>query len=234
MAKYVIADTHGCLITLKYLLEEKLTISKADSIFFLGDYIDRGLQSAQLIDYLINLINQGYKISCIRGNHEQMLLDAVERRSAYRDWMLNTGNLTLNSYIDLLGESFSFPNGIPQAHIDFFSEMPYYLEVDNFILVHGAINYHVSDPFKDTDYLLWSRSQAVPNDFMPGKTIVHGHTPVPLEYIKKCVSESNNRLISLDGGCVYHGRIAGGGYLVALQLDTMNLYWVENMEQTII
>lgn len=230
MSKYVIPDTHGCLFTLKHLLEVVIGISKSDSLFFLGDYIDRGIYSAQLVEYLIDLIDQGYQIQAVRGNHEQMLLDAMDSKFAYRDWMLNTGVLTLNSYKELLGETFSFPTNIPENHINFFSKMPYYIEEDKYILVHGAINYKANDPFSDKNTLLWSRSESVPNDFMPGRVIIHGHTPVPLDYIKSCISNPDSRLISLDGGCVYHGRILGAGYLVALELETMKLYWVEKIE----
>jgi serine/threonine protein phosphatase 1 len=230
LGTYIIPDTHGCLITLKCLLEEKIGISKDDHIYFLGDYIDRGLFSAQLVDYIINLKESGYHIHTIRGNHEQMLLDAIGNSSALNDWILNTGNLTLNSYKDFIGDSFLFPQGIPQKHLNFYNELPYYLLVDKYILVHGALNYKLSNPFSDKLTMLWNRSEAVPYDFMPDKVIIHGHTPVPLEYIKRTVSNSNSRLISLDGGCVYHGKIYGAGYLVALELESMKLFWVEKME----
>ena len=230
MSTYVIPDTHGCLITLMCLLEEKIGISHNDTLYFLGDYIDRGLYSAQLVEYLINLIEKGYKVNTIMGNHEQMLLDSINNVSDFKDWILNTGNLTLNSYKELFGESFSFPSGIPEKHFNFFNQMPYFLVVDKYILVHGALNYRLSNPFSDKLTLLWGRAESVPSDFMPGSVIIHGHTPVPLEYIRSTISNPSSRLISLDGGCVYHGKISGAGYLVALELETMKLFWVEKME----
>lgn len=229
MATYVIGDTHGCLFTLKYLLEEKIGIKKSDSIYFLGDYIDRGIHSAQLVDYIISLIDGGYNIHPVRGNHEQMLLDSFTSKSAYRDWMLNTGKLTLNSYIEFLGKSFRFPKDIPESHLRFFNQLPYYIKINKYILVHGALNFNAEDPFSDTLSMLWSRAEALPDDFLPKKVVIHGHTPVPLEEIKETVSSVNARLISLDGGCVYKGRFPGIGYLVALELNSKELFWVEKL-----
>jgi len=76
--RYVIADIHGCYKTLRYLVEEMISPSKSDYLFFLGDYIDRGPNSSGVIDYVIDLIDNGYKVFPLRGNHEENLLKAYE------------------------------------------------------------------------------------------------------------------------------------------------------------
>jgi serine/threonine protein phosphatase 1 len=230
LASFVIGDTHGCLKTLRHLLEEKLALTHNDSVYFLGDLIDRGQNSAQVITYILDLKQKGYNISSIRGNHEQMLLDAVDSKSGLKDWVLNTGNLTLNSYKKLFGHFFTFPEGIPNEHLNFFKNLPIYQIVGNSILVHGGLNYNANNPFEDHTTMLWSRPGAVPSYFMPDKIILHGHTPTPLDTIKQIVSNEKSRLIPLDGGCVYAGKYAGMGYLIALEIETMNLFWVEKME----
>jgi serine/threonine protein phosphatase 1 len=233
MATYVIPDTHGCLNTLRFLLEDKLLVSKGDSLYFLGDYIDRWHKGAHVVDYLVKLKDQGFSINALRGNHEQMLLDSILDPIAFKDWMLNTGGSTLKSYRDFLGSDFDFPFDIPDSHLQFYSDLPHHLMVDRFILTHGGINYKINDPFSDTTSLLWKRPEAVPSDFMPNSLFIHGHTPTPLDVIKEQVANPNARIISLDAGCVYAGRYNGVGYLVALEIETMKLSWVYNMDREI-
>jgi serine/threonine protein phosphatase 1 len=231
MATYVIPDTHGCFVTLKYLIEKKLDVSLTDNLYFLGDYIDRWHQGAQVVNYLINLKNQGFNVNTIRGNHEQMLLDSIFDPIAFKDWMLSTGGLTLKSYRDFIKKEFNFPYDLPDSHLHFYSELPYFLEIDRFVLTHGGINYKINNPFSDTTSLLWKRPEPVPSDFMPNRIFIHGHTPTPLNQIMQQVSNSENRIVSLDAGCVYAGRYNGVGYLTALDIETMQLFWVENMDK---
>ena len=231
MASYVISDTHGCLLTLRHLVEDLIAFSKNDSLFLLGDYIDRGPLSAQLLDYLISLTENGYQIFPLRGNHEQMLLDSMYSTSAYLLWLQNMGNETIASYKNLYGINFSFPQDIPKKHYTFLRSLPYYEIVNQkFLLVHGGINYYAKNPLEDTNALLWNRPVEVPTGFMPGHTIIHGHTPTPLRTILEKLEETEQRLIPLDAGCVYKGKIAGCGYLAALNLDEMSLLFCENID----
>ncbi len=59
--RWVVPDIHGCLKTLKSLLETRIELTRLDSIYFLGDYIDRGPDSKGVIDYIITLQNNNYK-----------------------------------------------------------------------------------------------------------------------------------------------------------------------------
>lgn len=230
MSTYIIPDTHGCLVTLKYLLEDKLAVNQGDKLYFLGDFIDRGPLSAQLVDYLLSLKDKGFSINSIKGNHEQMLLDSMVNKIDYKNWILNTGYLTIKSYRSILGEVFEFPNDVPDRHMYFYKNLPHYFEVGNYLLVHGGINYAAKEPLSDTKAMLWNRPESVPQDFMPGKTIIHGHTPTPLNEIKEAIQNPDNRLIPLDAGCVYAGTFDGIGYLVALELENMELHWVDKMD----
>lgn len=231
MSTYIIPDTHGCLITLRHLLEEEIGVSKDDTLYFLGDYIDRGLYSAQLVEYLINLKDNGYRLNCLRGNHEQLLLDAMKGIANFNIWMHNDGNATLKSYKEMLSIFFTFPNDLPDRHLLFFSKLPYHFEIGSkYLLVHGGFNYTIKNPFKDKEAMLWNRSQKYPKDFMPEKVIIHGHTTELLSTIESIVNNPESRLIPLDAGCVYGDIYKGLGYLVALELDTFKLFRVKKME----
>jgi serine/threonine protein phosphatase 1 len=97
MATYIIPDIHGCIKTLTYLFEEKLKISIGDRVFMLGDYIDRGPDSPGVVEYIIRLIESGYNINCLKGNHEQLLLDSIGDSMYYNLWMINAGEDSLKN-----------------------------------------------------------------------------------------------------------------------------------------
>lgn len=233
MATYIIPDIHGCYLTLRNLVESKLQVSKIDRLYFLGDYIDRGPSSAEVIEYLIRLEEEGYCIKFIKGNHEQMMLDAIVKRSSVNTWFLNNGFSTIESYrgiYDLKSDS-DYIDIIPKNHLEFLSSLPSYLVIDNkYVLVHGGLDFRLSDPFSEEFGMLWRRPEPVPDTFLPNKIIVYGHTPTALSNIIDCVNNRNSRLIGLDAGCVYKGRADGFGYLTALDVENWNLFWVENID----
>jgi len=234
MSTFIIPDIHGCLKTLTFLLEEKLKISPSDRIFMLGDYIDRGPESAGVIEYFIRLIETGYNINCIKGNHEQLLLDTIEGSSMYYNlWMLNSGDDTLISYS--LKYKMPYEEGnykcIPDKHIEFFKSLPAYLIVDGkYVLVHGGLDYRLKDPFSDEKSMMWKRPEHIPDTLVPGKKIFHGHTQISLETIKHRLNVPDVRLINLDAGCVYKGQGPGLGYLTAFNIEKWELIWVENID----
>ena len=76
--RWVVPDIHGHIKTLRALIEERIELQKSDSIYFLGDYIDRGPDSKGVIDYIMSLQSFGYDVHCIRGNHEDYCLRAWE------------------------------------------------------------------------------------------------------------------------------------------------------------
>ena len=77
--RYVITDIHGYYATFCELLDQ-IKLKKHDQLFLLGDFIDRGRQGKEVLDKVISLIDEGYAIYPLRGNHEEMLLDFPENR----------------------------------------------------------------------------------------------------------------------------------------------------------
>jgi serine/threonine protein phosphatase 1 len=214
MSKQIIAigDIHGCLHTLKALWK-KLEDHSDVLHLFIGDYIDRGPDSKGVVDFLIEKKDER-KCLFLRGNHEQMLLDALEKGDSY-NWMLNGGESTLKSY----GEDVRV-NEISEEHINFYKETLLYYESDNYFFVHAGAPPHQtleqskSDP-KAHQFFLWGRDHLNVSDTPWEKTVVFGHTPRSSP-IKK------NKMIGIDTGCVYN-RI-GFGKLTAVLLPDMTFF----------
>ena len=234
MATYIISDIHGCIQTLRMLIEGKLKVSLQDRLFFLGDYIDRGPDSSAVVEYIIGLMRSGYTISCLMGNHEQMMLDSVKGESELCLWQANSGQATIKSYVKMFGFDDDGHLGfLPKAHLDFFTSLKQYFIVDDkYILVHGGLNTTAANPLEDTEAMLWSRLDDAPNDFMQDYRRIHGHTPEALDVIADKLKQPNRRIFGLDAGCVYRGMLfPGTGYLVALALDKWELNFVECLDK---
>ena len=170
--RWVIPDIHGCLKTLKYLIENRINLSKDDSLYVLGDYIDRGKDSKGVIDYIISLQDSGYKIHCIRGNHEDYCIKAWEadqkrflfRSKIEKEWRKNGANRTLQSF------DAKRPRDINKFYIDWMKNTEYYIELDNCILVHAGFNFKIENPFEDKYSMLWLRDFKVDKNKTGGKT----------------------------------------------------------------
>src|ERR1043166_1837589 len=95
---FAIGDVHGCAKTLQKLLSEELHLEKDDDIYFLGDYIDRGPASKEVIDVILNLKNENFRIHTMRRNHEQMFIDSEKSIDHFYNWIKNGGMRTLESF----------------------------------------------------------------------------------------------------------------------------------------
>lgn len=232
MSTYIIPDIHGCVKTLRSLVEFRLNIEVSDSIYFLGDYIDRGSDSAGVVDYIIGLKESGIDVNCLMGNHEQMLINSVLGKADLNLWMINSGMGTLKSYGIKSKYRLNIFKSIPPPHLEFYKSLKHYFIIkDKYILVHGGINYNVENPFTDTESMLWNRPSPVPEHFMPGYIIIHGHTPTPIDTIINDIKLGNGRIFTLDAGCVYKGYYPGTGYLTALNLEKWKLDFVECIDK---
>jgi serine/threonine protein phosphatase 1 len=213
-----IGDIHGSIDPFCALIEKKIRISKEDRLVLLGDYIDRGYQSREVVDYIIDLQEQGYNIIPLRGNHESMLLDSLENEQSLYNWLLNGGYETLNSF------GIESVNELNTKYLRFFTDLPYYYIQDKFIFVHAGLNDDITDPFSDKYEMIWSRRERYINPVFEDKIIVHGHTPIPLSVCSEEVM-SHNSVINIDTGCVYN-EWGGYGHLSAIELFTMQLFSV--------
>jgi serine/threonine protein phosphatase 1 len=217
---FVIPDIHGCARTFKTLLHKVLMLRPDDNLYLLGDYIDRGPRSKELLDEIIRLRRSGYSVHTLRGNHEVMLLQSRESLSALRLWLINGGQATLESF------GAEDPGEIPYGYRNFLLGLNSHIILDNFVLVHACLNFEIPDPYADTEAMLWARTCNVNPERIGGRRIICGHTAISRDSVEE--SLTTNRIM-LDNGCVYKDS-PGLGSLTALELNSMKLYYQKNID----
>jgi serine/threonine protein phosphatase 1 len=217
---FAISDIHGCFRPFYELVVNIIRLTKSDKLILLGDYIDRGEHSKEVIDFIIDLRKEGFDIDALIGNHELMLIDAWNEPDLMHLWSLNGGLLTLQSFgIEDIRE-------IESHYLEFFNSLNYYLNLGNVIFVHAGFDDLAPDPFLDKQSMVWECRPFYQNALLSGKTIVHGHRPKTISYVKRLLGEKSP-VIPIDTGCVYN-REAGYGFLSALELNSMSLFSVAN------
>ena len=219
--RFVIGDIHGCKKTLEKMLFEVLKIEKQDDVYFLGDYIDRGPRIKETVDLLLDLKNAEYKLHFLMGNHEKMLINTYYGYQNTKLWYLNDGHRTLESF------GLKEIQELPAQYLYFFDNLKYYFEIEGFVLTHAGLNFDNENPYEDTYSMLWTRSKFVNKDKIGGRRLICGHTPHILNDIFNSLKEDK---IQLDGGCVYSKTHPGRGYLIGIDLDTLTLYPVLNVD----
>jgi serine/threonine protein phosphatase 1 len=212
----VIGDIHGCAAELKTLLN-KLPLTPESTVVFLGDYIDRGPDSRQVVETILTL--RGYcTVVTLLGNHEEMFLNFLkDRRSAAAGlFIYNGGGSTLASYADERGRY-----DIPELHIQFFRSLLLSYRAPGFFFVHAGVPDVDLESFDENRHrrdLLWIRKPFLQSRYRWSRLIVHGHSPV------KQV-EQHERRINMDTGCVYN-RV-----LSAIELPSRQIYNVSRQKE---
>jgi len=222
--RYAIGDVHGCCLTLRTMVEDLLRLEPDDTLFLLGDFIDRGPDSKGVLDYLLQLIrDRAYDIRPLMGNHEELCLKAAGGDSFARSiWYDNGGWGTLKGF------GVDRPEDIPKIYLDFMAAMPPVLVEPDYVFVHAGLDFTTIDPIRDSSsqVMLWSRSERVQPKNISGRTLLCGHTKTPFFAIRESLART---VICLDNGCYDKGHI-GYGSLVALNLDTRELLVKENCD----
>ncbi len=218
--RFVIPDIHGCGRTFRALLEEVIRPIPGDHLYFLGDYIDRGPRSGETLEMIMGLFEKGFRVNALRGNHEEMLLDSINSDFDLDLWLMNGGHATLES----IGAD--SPDMLPTRYLKFLEKLHYFIILDDFVLVHACLNFENDDPFADRKAMLWSRHCTVDEARIGNRRLISGHTPVSREIIEKSLHSSR---ILLDNGCVFRG-YPGLGALAALELNSMTLFFQENID----
>lgn len=213
---FAIGDIHGCFESFRELVENKIHFHVSDKLVLLGDYIDRGNQSKAVVDYIIKLQDKGFDIIPLMGNHESMLLDAIENGKRLSLWIYNGGSKTLESF------SIKSLKDLDHIYIDFFKSLPFYYSYKNFLFVHAGFNDETDNPFGDQYSMIWWCREKYLNPALIDKTIIHGHCLVTVTNCKERV-QANHQVIDIDTGCVFSDMV-GYGRLTALELNTMQLY----------
>lgn len=187
-----------------------------DTIVFLGDAIDRGPQSREVLNLMLELQDQCHVIA-IFGNHEQMLLDARDGQIPLHDWLIHGGAETLDSY----GRGAGLDK-VPQEHIDFLRSWCDYYETPGFFYAHG--NFLAEEKLADQpwEWLRWeSLRESTPARHCSGKTAILGHT-----------SNKRGQIINLGHLICIDTYCHGGGWLTALEPENGHV-WQANLSGTI-
>lgn len=215
---FAIGDIHGCVCTFRHLIYCVLKVRRGDTVYLLGDYIDRGPDSKGVIDEIIALQSAGHDIKPILGNHEDLLLKAVDSvgDDSYGAWMLNGGKATLRSY------GVSLPEDIPAAHLEFLRNLPPCRMTRRHIMVHAGLDFRQDNPLTETsrEFMLWERRSMFDSDKLAGRKLVTGHTIMDLDSIRGSLKSDH---IRLDNGCFYGRNHPDKGNLVALELNSGEL-----------
>lgn len=163
----VIGDVHGHYQGLMCLLEA-IAPAGDDQVYFLGDLIDRGPKSSQVIDFV-----KQHNYSCLLGNHEQMLLNILTNESVpvtlMQGWLHSGGQATLASYADA---------AIDPEHIDWIKSLPTYIDLGHVWLTHAGVD--PKKPLKEqtSEQFCWIRDEfhCTEQPYFKNKLIVVGHT----------------------------------------------------------
>src|ERR1039457_2707378 len=118
--RFVIGDIHGCSATLRRLVEEIIVLNRNDELYLLGDLIDRGPDTKGLLDFIFELSGQGFAVSSVRGNHEDMFLRSCNSRFEVALWGHNGGWATLKSF------GAAGPCDIPRYYREYLHSLPYF------------------------------------------------------------------------------------------------------------
>ncbi|MBV7441392.1 serine/threonine protein phosphatase [Weeksellaceae bacterium TAE3-ERU29] len=219
MNRYAISDIHGCFFSFREILN-KINFSKNDELYLLGDYINKGPRSKEVIDFIIELQNQGYKITTLRGNHEQILLDSINKRNRIEGLRETLDSFKINN-IRELGDKY----------INWFYNLKYFHETQDFIFVHAGFNFNKPNPLSSKRDMLWMREwyHAINYNWLKSKKIIHGHTPTTKNQIQKMLKNIHKiQVLAIDNGCVIQQQ--GYGSLCCLELNKLNLVFQENID----
>jgi serine/threonine protein phosphatase 1 len=210
---YAVSDIHGCAKLLANVFAAvDLHLSRAEPVrgalhVFLGDYIDRGPDSCQTIDMLIDR-SRRHECIFLKGNHEALLLDILGEAGGLETWKYYGGFQTLISYgiappmkpdpdeqKQLVSE---LVDKIPDSHRRFFDNLRPSFSCGDFFFSHAGVRPGVSLRRQREEDLLWIRDEFLESERDFGKFVVHGHTPVPSPDIR------SNR-INIDTGAYATG-----------------------------
>lgn len=206
-----IGDVHGhfdLVEALWLLISERARQSSCrhKTLIFVGDYVDRGPQSAALVDRLLQGF-EGFETVFLMGNHDETLVQFLSDPSVGEAWRNFGGLETLRSY----GVSHdpgrgwadtrnAFAMAMPQAHIRFFKNLKLHHTIGDYLFVHAGLRPHVRLEDQSTLDLLWIRDEFLESSANFGRIVVHGHTPEREPVVR------HNR-IGIDTGAYMSGKL---------------------------
>ncbi len=221
---YAIGDIHGRCDLLSELLD-KIDADAADLpsgtdiiVIFLGDYIDRGLQSRQVIDLLMSDRLQAYQTVFLMGNHEESLLRFREMPEFGREWARFGGGETLFSYGVQPPQGRArnaagawqpaweqFRENFPDEHLEFYQNMTHYITIGDYFFVHAGLRPDVAIKDQTVEDMLWIRDAFLSDQAPFPYLVVHGHSVTHTPFL-------DDRRMGLDTGAFSTGILSAGKF----------------------
>lgn len=232
MKTFVIGDVHGRRAQLRALLDMLPRSSTSDTLIFLGDLIDRGSDAPGVVSDVLELHRENpEKTVCLRGNHEQMMLDFIDEGATIWLAPVTGGSYTFQQYT---GKSLSIFSGddleeareeitksVPAQHLEFFRQTPYYHEDDYALYVHAGLDHGKHPRDMNPHDLLWSRDIDFYKNYR-GKPCLFGHTPTAFLPLRGRLGRHGiyifNSAVGIDTGYNYHSPLS------CLELPGFTLY----------
>ncbi|HLO49056.1 MAG TPA: metallophosphoesterase [Kamptonema sp.] len=218
--RIVIGDVHGHYDGLMTLLEAIAPNSK-DRVYFLGDLIDRGPKSAQVVEFV-----QQNSYQCLLGNHEQLMLEALPNGKtidtrAWQAWLYSGGDATVASYVDI--------GMMPYKHLEWMRSLPIYLDLGDIWLAHAGVDPNLPLKHQSPYQLCWIRGEfhRIAKPYFADKLIITGHTiTFTFEGIHPGQLAQGNGWLDIDTGA-YHSR---SGWLTGLDITHRLVYQVNVLD----
>ena len=211
MRLLAIGDIHGCHQALVGLLEA-VRPSPADCLIFLGDYIDRGPASRQVLDTLLELKDKCSPVF-LRGNHEVMILEAREDPLKAHLWQSYGGLEALYSYGAVPSKDWIAL--VPNAHWSFFESTCRYFETDKHIFVHACLDPELELADQPDWLLFWEFFDRL-RPHKSGRKIICGHSP-----------QHNGVIYDIGYAACIDTAPGSGGWLTCLEVNT-GRFWQSN------
>ena len=229
---YAVGDVHGQSDLLAKLLKQisddvaKAPVGTLTMLVMLGDYIDRGLGSREVIEILSKLSGFPTRLRFLKGNHEQAMLAFLDDAAAGPVWIRHGGGETLASYgvkppapdaPDDIWEAArsALLDAIPAHHMRFLNELELSVLIEPYLFVHAGVDPDKPLEAQNEQDLLWIRDKFLHSSRQLEYIVVHGHTPEHTPF-------RDERRIGIDTGAYITGVLTA----VRLEADTAHFMQV--------
>ncbi|MBP1989742.1 metallophosphoesterase family protein [Paenibacillus eucommiae] len=209
----MISDIHGCMDSFHKLLNVINYNRSNDQLILLGDYVDRGPRSREVVEQVISLVHT-QNVIALRGNHDQRLVDLIrlESQQVQMKFLEHGGRQTLQSYCEwidvenienMMEQAISYIKETYSHHIDFLSKLPLYYEDSNHIYVHAGLNPRYTNWKEQPEHdFMYIKGEFIQSKTTVSKKVIFGHTRTTDIHGTGEVWFSDDK-IGIDGGCSY-------------------------------
>ncbi|MGB0929378.1 MAG: metallophosphoesterase [Chitinophagales bacterium] len=212
--RIAIGDIHGCVNTLQALIE-KINLKKEDTLFLLGDLIDKGLYSKQVVNFVLQLKKENFNVLVVKGNHEESFLTAYNC-----GWSFFVNYLEQNNTDGFLGSDL-------ESYLQFFAEMEYAYDLGDWLVSHTEFLVSERSLYRGMRGLFSKVDFDIDSKMILKRRQITGHFVTSISEIRESIA-SKSRVICIDNGCVYVEEQLG--HLCAFDLDSFELILQRNID----